>query len=55
MVNAPSAPSVSKSFADVIAHFKARVNEVQGSDALDIVLEPEAGLANKLYEICAQE
>jgi hypothetical protein len=55
MVNAPAAPSVSKSFADVIAHFKSRVSELQSVDSLDVILEPDVGLANKLHEICATE
>ncbi|KAG8724644.1 Nucleoporin nup84 [Ceratobasidium sp. 395] len=55
MVNAPAVPSVSKSFADVIAHFKARVAAVQDVDSLDVILEPEMGLASKLHEICAHE
>ncbi|KAG8702888.1 Nucleoporin nup84 [Ceratobasidium sp. 394] len=55
MVNAPSVPSVSKSFADVIAHFKTRVAAAQDVDSLDVILEPDVGLANKLHEICAHE
>ncbi|KAG8695544.1 Nucleoporin nup84, partial [Ceratobasidium sp. 423] len=47
--------SVSKSFADVLAHFKSRTGELKGQDVLDVVLEPDAGLANKLMEICAAE
>lgn len=49
-------PSVSKSFADVIAHFKNKVAGVETeTDALDVVLEDGAGLASKLLEICAHE
>jgi hypothetical protein len=55
MVNAPSVSSVSKSFADVIAHFKSRVESSQSVDSLDVVLEPDVGLANKLHDICADE
>ncbi|CAE6457760.1 unnamed protein product [Rhizoctonia solani] len=47
--------SVSKSFADVLAHFKSRTGELKGQDVLDVVLEPDVGLANKLMEICASE
>ncbi|ELU41262.1 nuclear pore complex protein [Rhizoctonia solani AG-1 IA] len=43
--------SVSKSFADVLAHFKSRTGELKGQDVLDVVLEQDVGLANKLmYE-----
>ncbi|KAG9122382.1 Nucleoporin nup84, partial [Ceratobasidium sp. 392] len=55
MVNALAMPSVSKSFADVIAHFKTRVSAAQDIDSLDVILEPDVGLANKLHEICAHE
>ncbi|EUC55936.1 nuclear pore complex protein [Rhizoctonia solani AG-3 Rhs1AP] len=47
--------SVSKSFADVLAHFKSRTGELKGQAILDVVLEPDVGLANKLMEICASE
>lgn len=47
------AMSVSKSFADVISHFKVRVAEA--GSPVDVVLEPEVGLANKLHEICVAE
>ncbi|CAE6488486.1 unnamed protein product [Rhizoctonia solani] len=47
--------SVSKSFADVLAHFKSRTGDLKGQAVLDVVLEPDAGLASKLMEICASE
>ncbi|KAF8699585.1 Nuclear pore protein, partial [Rhizoctonia solani] len=47
--------SVSKSFADVLAHFKSRTGELKGQDVLDVVLEQDVGLANKLMQICAAE
>ncbi|QRV95712.1 nuclear pore complex protein [Ceratobasidium sp. AG-Ba] len=49
-------PTVSKSFADVIAHFKNKVAGLEGqADVLDVVLQDGAGLASKLLEICANE